>query len=132
MQSFERRIRRRRFIRICTQVFQGEVHHRQQAIKIPAIKSDGSLARVRFDPSIKSERLGHVDGEALQFVKLVPGDESPPASHLLGPGFQLFATSRFTKIWIIEFLPVKPTTIVGGEQVKLLALAADAASEGRA
>ncbi len=87
-QSFERRIGRRRFIRICALVLQGEVHHRQQAIKIPAIKIDGSLTRLRFDPSIKSEGLGHVDGEALQFVKFVSGDENREL-HVVRPQFHV-------------------------------------------
>ena len=65
---------RNSIVQVCAQVLQAEVHHSQQAIKVPAVKSDGSLARVRFDPSIKSESLGHVDGEALQFVKLVSGE----------------------------------------------------------
>lgn len=38
----------------CTLVLQGEGNHRQQAIEVPAIKSDGSLARVRLKASAMS------------------------------------------------------------------------------
>ena len=87
-QSFQGRISRRRFGRDTSASLSGEVHHVQQAIKIPAIKSDGPLARIGFDPSIKSEGLGHVDGEALQFEKLVPGDEDRELQ-ILRPRFQV-------------------------------------------
>lgn len=53
--------------------FKAVIRHGQQAIDIPTIESEGPLAGIRFDSPVKAKGLDHINCEALQFVKLVPG-----------------------------------------------------------